>query len=135
MRWAGGGAKPTCLPRGRSRSGPALLPVKGDDMLNKLAIGVIGMLLALTLVFSIIGAVRDRPARSPVAQVEQFANEVNAERMAIQKTLSTLHQLSDEVDMVPVITHANDPCQEDEALWWVEPGRRDCVAIDTICGN
>ena len=57
------------------------------------------------------------------------------ERIALQKTISAIAALSDEADMVPVITHANDPCQEDEVLYWVEPGVRDCVAVDTLCSE
>jgi len=57
------------------------------------------------------------------------------ERIALQKTISAIAALSDEADMVPVITHVNDPCQEDEVLYWVEPGVRDCVAVDTLCSE
>ena len=101
-------------------------------MKQPLVISAVFVVLAATLVFSIIGAVRDRPGCSPVVQMEHLTH---IEQVALQRILGALHQLSDERDMVPAITHANDPCQEDEALWWLEPGRRNCVAIDTICGN
>jgi hypothetical protein len=91
--------------------------------MRHLLIGVVGVgLLVIGIVF---GAYADSDARGE--------RDVNPLRIFPASTIDISCVPAGCTD--PLVGHENDPCQEDEVLWWAEPDVRICQPVDEICLN